>query len=162
MKLELGSGDRPYEDGTDWFHNDERQLPDIEIVHPAETISEVVEHDSISVLRAAHLLEHFSWKDTEKVLGDWYSVIKPGGTIWIEVPNLTWQAREIVDPKGSHGSYTEQEMVEFIYGSQDYPGNYHKAAFTSGLLRNKLESTGFLDVQVDDIGQVLVAYGKKP
>ena len=160
MNLELGSGDRPY-GGDDWVHNDERDLPHIELVGAAEHISQLVEPDSVDCLRAAHLLEHFSWRDTSAVLEDWYKVIRPGGQIWIEVPSLEWQAQELLEKSGAYGAFRDEHMVEFIYGSQNYPGNYHKAAFTVDLLRQKLEDAGFVDVEVYQAGQILDAHGTK-
>lgn len=44
--------------------------------------------NSIEEILAVHLLEHlFPWK-VESVLRDWYRVLKPGGKLWLEMPDL--------------------------------------------------------------------------
>lgn len=152
MLLELGSGDRPYNDGRSWTHQDIRALPDIELVCPAEDISLHVEADSVDEVRATHLLEHFSYTRTDKVLREWKYVLKDGGSLYIEVPNLRWQINACAS-----GEIDAERFVYYAYGEQDHAGNFHYAAFDEELLRKRLKGAGFRSVGITDIGQVLCA-----
>lgn len=149
MRLELGAGERPTPGFT---HMDERELDDIEIVGDVSKLTQFVQPESCDELRATHLLEHFSWRDTEDILSEWHRALKPGGFIYLEVPNLHGQMYEL-----SRGMESEEKIVELIYGSQDYEGNYHKAGFTDRTLCNALLAAGFVNVDCQSMGLVVVA-----
>lgn len=154
MRLELGAGYRPTPGFT---HNDLREMDDIEIVGPAESISDVVQENSCSEVRATHLLEHLSFLKTVDVLMEWKKILRDGGLLYLEVPNLSWQTRAHAD-----GHISDEEAVTYIYGEQDYDGNYHCAAFTESLLADRLREAGYVDVRTQDIGQVICAWSYKP
>lgn len=154
MKLELGAGYRP----TDGFvHNDINPGEDIEIVGPAEMICELVGEEKCEEIRATHLLEHFSFTETTNVLREWKRALVPGGLLYIEVPNLAWQTRA-----HANGEIDDEQAVYYIYGEQDYEGNFHYAAFTPALLGKRLREAGFENVRTTDIGQVVTATAFRP
>jgi len=157
MKLDLGCGDRPYEDGTGWTHMDERHLPHVEIVGKIEHVLSLVGVNTCEAIMARHVLEHFSHTLTHKILVDWKWLLKEGGILHIEVPNLEWQAKQIA----ASNQKLHDDIVVLIFGDQDYPGNFHKTGFTQLSLWVALEKAGFRDVHVEDIGMVLVAEGTK-
>lgn len=155
MNLELGAGYRPT---PGFVHNDANPGPDIDIVWPAERITE---HEQVSLgsvdhLRATHLLEHFSYQKTVEVLQEWGRALKEGGELYLEVPNFEWQTR--AHAKGEIG---DVEAVNYVFGEQDYEGNFHYAGFTEDLLHQRLTEAGFTNVQISDIGQVLIAHANK-
>lgn len=158
MKLDLGCGDRPYEDGTGWTHFDERDLPDVEIVGKIEDVHMYVDPKSCEAIMARHILEHFSHRHTNSILVQWWRLLKDGGVLHVEVPNLGWQARTLAD---GHEDWGQEKLVTLIFGDQDYPGNFHKTGFTYLILKRDLERAGFNNVHVQDIGMVLVAEGTK-
>lgn len=92
------------------------------------------EDESIDVLRASHVLEHFSFRETLKVLLEWNRVLKQDGVIKIAVPDFN---KLLTD-------YTNHPMFEgYIYGGQIDEYDYHKALFTEGKLTGLLWDTGF-------------------
>jgi len=151
-RLEIGAGERPT---PGFIHNDLRPLNDIELVCDALEIGEHTD-ELFCEVRANHILEHFPYNDTVDVLKNWSDLLLPGGLIHIEVPNFSWQTRA-----HASGEISDEKAVYFVYGEQNYDGNYHKAAFTESLLRGVLVEAGFINVNVADIGQVLVAEGIK-
>jgi hypothetical protein len=155
MRLELGAGYRPTPGYT---HQDARPGDDIEIIGDAAHITEHphIGKEACEIIRATHLLEHFSFRETHNVLHEWHTALKPGGTIYIEVPHFGWQTRA-----HANGQISDEEAVTFVFGEQDYEGNFHFAAFTENLLRQKLSQAGFQDIHIQDIGQVLIATGVK-
>lgn len=169
MLLELGSGERPYRDGRFWVHSDVRLLDDIDLVIEADNVLESIDPETVEELRAAHLLEHFSYQSTIRILRDWFAVLKPGGKLHVEVPNFSWQARAAVDAiddglaRGPSGEpFSLKDIINQIFGEQDYEGNYHKAAFTRDILAFSLSEAGFDPFGIHDIGQVLVAEAWRP
>lgn len=158
LYLDVGCGDRPYEDGIhDWVHLDERPLPHVEYVGDAEDLRKCVGETTCREILARHILEHFSWRDTVRILENWRSCLVPGGQLRIEVPNFEWQSMALASAERS-----DEEMVEYVFGSQDYPGNFHKAAFTPRLLAIKLAAANFDGIEIRDIGQVVLGSGYRP
>lgn len=72
---------------------DEKQNPDI-IADAALMPGEL--HGQLDGLLASHVLEHFSYWQTENVLNGWVECLKPGGELHILVPSLEWAAREVL------------------------------------------------------------------
>jgi predicted SAM-dependent methyltransferase len=137
--------------------HDARALPDIEVVCDmgAELVGLVGER-SASQIRACHVLEHAPYPETVNLLLKWKSLLIEGGLLYVEVPNLAWQIHAVAS-----GEITVDEFVYFAYGEQSYPGNFHFNGFDSARLTRVLEESGFKDVSVQDIGQVLIAQAYK-
>ncbi len=158
MKLELGSGDRPT---PGYVHLDiRRDAPDVNLVGDARdlgwlaatTVGPQPIPASCEEIRATHLLEHFSHRETVKILRHWRGYLKPGGRLYIEVPNLTghiaaWQA----------GRESDAQLVVYLFGEQDHEHNVHRTMFTAGTLRQALHYAGLIVTRLDDIGLVLIA-----
>lgn len=157
MLLDVGAGDRPFEDGRGWTHMDERPGPDIEIVGNVEWLDDYVKLQSCDEILARHILEHFSWRNTVSILKNWHDCLRPGGLLRIEVPNFEWQAMALASAERN-----DEEMVEYVFGGQDYPGNFHKAGFTPRLLGHKLAAAGYCRIEIRDIGQVVLGSGYRP
>lgn len=155
FSLEIAAGDRPT---PGFIHHDFRLLDDIEIICDARhELYDLVGEQKLSAIRATHILEHFPYADTVNILRQWRKMLVIDGTIVIEVPNLTWQARAY-----ARGEIDASEFVYYAYGGQDYEGNFHYAAFDQKLLSTKLEESGFIGINIVDIGQVLVATAINP
>jgi predicted SAM-dependent methyltransferase len=164
MNLELAAGDRPT---PGFIHHDARALDDIEIVCDIDAIGDHVADGSCGVVRATHFLEHFSHRKTVLYLKRWGKLLKTGGVLYIEVPNLMWQARALASdgkvngPDGYH-EWPHEELVRLMYGDQDYPGNAHYTGFTDQTLSTSLADAGFKDIAIADVGMVLCAHATWP
>jgi SAM-dependent methyltransferase len=83
-KLEIGSGTRP-EPGYE--HADvNRNLPDLQ--HICEMWAIPVEDNAFDEVRSVHVIEHAprnKWLDTLK---EWHRILKPGGMMHADTPNL--------------------------------------------------------------------------
>lgn len=138
MKLELGAGGSP----TEGFeHADVRKLPHIEhvfdMLKPFPFPDNHVEH-----LLMHQTLEHFShYKETDYILKECFRIIKPGGILQLSVPNLEGWMEE-----WAKGKVSWPDLVQRIYGGQDYEFNFHKAGFSDVSLLHQLNSIGFLKV----------------
>ncbi|HUU35189.1 MAG TPA: methyltransferase domain-containing protein [Vicinamibacterales bacterium] len=104
------------------------QLP-----HLANSVDEIV---------ASHVLEHFSHRETQGVLKEWWRVLRPGGLLRVAVPNIDW----IVDAYKSEES--GQAPVElYLMGGHVDEHDVHKAIFNEQKLRILLSMAGFTDIK---------------
>ena len=152
MRLELGSGGRPQ---AGWTHLDIRPDVGADIVDDATVLSKIPD-GSCEAIRAAHILEHFSWRDTDRILQLWRSKLAKGGRLDIEVPNLTGHIRN-----WRSALSTDSSFIEALYGEQDYEHNYHRTGFTADTLHTALDQAGFSLVFVNDIGCVLIGQARR-
>jgi SAM-dependent methyltransferase len=123
---------------------------------PDESADEIVAKD---------VIEHISWRRVEDLLRDCYRVLKKGGRIYIQVPDLEAIARKVIlNPGFRYGELEGWKAISFwVYGAQDYPENAHKAGFTIPTLRRLLESIGFRVERIEnDGGTNIVCWAVKP
>lgn len=137
MRVELASGDRPWEG---YLHCDERLLESTDLACRVETLP--FADSSVEALLASHIIEHFSYREIDRVLAEWYRVLRPGGGILIITPNFAYVAHGYVE---GWMEYTESRNR--MFGGQDYLGNYHYTMFDSPALGACLEEAGFKNVR---------------
>ncbi len=99
------------------------------------------ESNSVDVIEASHIIEHFDIIHLPYVLAEWFRVLKPSGKLCIETPNLL---KSIVNLKPKKHE-SKKLTYQFLFGI-DYEGNAHKMGFTSRLLKKYLLSTGFTKI----------------
>ncbi|MGD0451271.1 MAG: methyltransferase domain-containing protein [Candidatus Bathyarchaeia archaeon] len=86
------------------------------------------------------VVEHFSHREVQYVLVEWIRILKKGGTIEIECPDLRARAfLFFLNPSWKN--------IEDIYGSQDYETNFHKCGFSYEILKDLLKSCGVKSVR---------------
>ena len=151
-KLELGAGERPT---PGFIHQDIRALEDIEIICDLRDLSFWVE-PGWSEVKAAHVLEHFPRFQSINIMKTVKHLLVEGGRFYIEVPNFSWQTKA-----HANGEIDDAMAVYYVFGAQDYEENTHKNGYTEASLRADLTEAGFEQVEVIDIGQVLIAQGFK-
>lgn len=94
--------------------------------------------DSISLILASQVIEHFDLPDVEIIISNFYKWLKPGGFLVVEVPDvgkiMDLVENEKRDIKDYYGA---------IYGNNEVMGQKHKSQFDEKLLRGILEKQGF-------------------
>lgn len=136
VKLHLGCGKR-YIPG--FCHIDIRKFPHIDYVASIDKL-DMFEGNSVDLVYASHLLEHFQRDKIEEVLREWYRVLKKGGTVRLAVPDfekLTEVYQETGDLKLILGP---------LVGGQDYPENTHYTVFDYNFLSEFLKEAGFKNI----------------
>lgn len=160
--LDLAAGDRPYLDGTDvWIHNDIRDLYHIEKVCDVFDCLADLSDDSVSKIRCTHFLEHLSHNDNIIRSGLYFleeikRVLKPSGTLYIEVPNLKGHVQNWIE-----GNVTDKQFAVYLYGEQDHIFNHHLNGFTDYSLNELLRKAGFGSITIEDVGLVLCSLASK-
>jgi predicted SAM-dependent methyltransferase len=180
MKLYLGCGPRPFHkqhieiigDESEWILVD-KFVKGSDIKNwDAETLKEVEKGD-VDEIYSSHLLEHFEHSKIRRILERWYEVLKDGGKLMINVPDMEWVAKKILTyddwaetPLYYNQMVGEHGIMSVIYGSQSHEGEYHKSGFTKRYLDNLLTSIGFSDIKIEQVFEahdmgVLIAKAKK-
>lgn len=112
-----------------------------------------VDKESCEEIHFTHALEHFSRKQTESVLDLVYGLLRPGGRLYIEVPNFAWHAKLVLEGR-------DRDAVYYAFGGQEDEWDFHKTGFTPSILKEELENAGFKNIEIQD-GSSLCAWMNK-
>jgi ubiquinone/menaquinone biosynthesis C-methylase UbiE len=102
------------------------------------------EDNSVDKVNICHALEHVSDEDAWKTLREIYRVLKPGGDVEIEVPDL-----DKIFMGFMNKLFSESEMIDLVYGGRDsnvYWGG-HFCGFNIYTLSHRLLTVGFSNVK---------------
>jgi len=134
IKLHLGCGKRFIPEFT--HHIDARKFPHVDYVASVDKLK-MFKKNSVDLIYACHLLEHFKRNQTESVLKEWHRVLKPGGILRLAVPDLDQLIRVYQKTKDL------KLILGPLVGRQDYPENTHYMIFNYKLLSEFLKNVGF-------------------
>jgi len=161
-KLHLGCG-KVYIPG--FIHIDLMDFKHIDHKRSVDDLS-IFEDNSIDLIYACHVLEHFKRTDMDRVLGEWFRVLKPGGVLRVSVPGF----EEII---AVYQKYKDFKLVLGpLMGGQTYLYNFHNMLFDFAYLSELLQKIGFVKVkrydwrktehaQVDDYSQAYIPHMDK-
>lgn len=115
-----------------------------------------LEDASFEAVASQHNLEHLRPHDVPVALREFQRVLKPGGFVFIQVPDLGWAAREIAEGRGGDVAYEAPAgpvtAFDMVYGwaqaTATNPYMAHHCGFTVETLKRLLEFVGFRDVTV--------------
>jgi predicted SAM-dependent methyltransferase len=129
-KLNLGSGKRK----LDGYINID--LSDGQSAYPLDYI----EDGSCDEIRASHILEHFSHRQTYDVLMNWIRKLKIGGVLKIAVPDLKKIATNYLKQR-------EQDTQRYLMGGHVDDSDHHEAVFDEQSLAELFEKCGLKSIQ---------------
>lgn len=141
VKLDLGPGDKRNEgylsvgfDPTFDFVCDLREL--------------CIPDDFADEAMAIHVIEHFYLWDVVNVLKEWKRVLKPGGLLALECPDLYKCCLNFVKDRGAN----PRNSILGIYGDAGYndPLMLHRHGYTPRTLAKLLKKAGFVDIREVD------------
>lgn len=128
IRLNLGSGDTVVPGYTNIDRKDGGE------VYPLK-----FPDNSVDAIYASHILEHFSHRDTEKVISEWVRVLKPGGELKIAVPDFD----KIIN---AYQSGKEWPVEMFLMGGHTDENDRHGAVFNEDCLRMAMYKAGLRSV----------------
>lgn len=115
--------------------------------HKVDLISDVtwlraIPDGSCAEIVAQDVLEHIQRLRGGTALREWNRVLQEGGRLTLRVPSLVHLLGLISNP--ARQSLKEQRtLIQCLYGTQGYEGDFHFNGFTEVTLRGDLSEAGF-------------------
>lgn len=137
IKLNLGSGSHLLPDhvNIDQLVQDGVEFGDI-------TALDKYGDGTVDHIYAAHVIQCFHDRELVPVaLAEWYRVLKPGGTLMVEVPNPIPMTKLYLEGKLPHETF-----IQGTYGDTA-EGNLQTTCFSVPYLDSLLLSAGFVDTK---------------
>lgn len=128
LRLNLGAGE----------HNIPGFVP-LDRKYGDEVYPLAYEDGSVDEIRASHVLEHFSHRDTLLVLQEWVRVLAPGGLLRVAVPDFQWVAEQYLA-----GSQIPAEG--YVMGGHVDEDDRHGALFDDETLAAHMRTAGLLGI----------------
>ncbi len=102
------------------------------------------QNESVDEIKAFHVIEHFPWSKGIEALREWHRVLKPGGRLWLETPDLLGSCIAYVN-----GDSNTRKMLNghFFSEAGDRPGQLHYLLFSQEDLTMVLGWAGFHSVK---------------
>lgn len=97
---------------------------------------------TVDEIYSAHLLEHFSFYETENILAEWVRVLKPHGILRLAVPDAAKIAADIVKMEAEKDHLGIRDMAMVVHGAHTDPTNVHHNHFTETTLRDYMNRAG--------------------
>ena len=108
---------------------------------------------SFDLAYSRHALEHFGRTEAPEVLSEWVRILRVGGKLHLEVPNLLFAMRAIIDIEDDN---REAELYPWwqIFGRQDDEADVHRNGFTPRRLEKLLDlHPDLTDISVEVRGE---------
>ncbi|MDF9391552.1 MULTISPECIES: methyltransferase domain-containing protein [Methylococcus] len=107
--------------------------------------------DMADEILSVHVIEHFWRWEVQDVLREWVRVLKPGGRMILECPNLLAACQEILrNPNAATGEGREcQRSMWVLYGDPTWrdPLMVHRWAYTPESLAEIMRQAGLINVR---------------
>ena len=179
MKLNLGSNTKQIEG---FINVDALPFPEVDEVWDLTKIPyPFAEEFSVDEILSVECLEHISFRDTYRVLSEWYRIMKVGGKLKIQVPDIEKMIYYYVNNEICECVPHKAESVEgykadpecpvckgtakvninrWAYaftGAQKHKYDIHKNIFTPEILKKVLAKIGFINiVQIPHIYKLII------
>lgn len=139
-KLHLGCGPKQI---PGFFHVDALDYPHVDRRGTVDDLS-FVPPNSVKLIYACHLLEHFGRREYLAVLAEWLRVLAPGGVLRLAVPDFAACARLYAENRLPNGI---ESIRGLICGGQKDEYDLHKVIFDEQGLTTDLYGVGFSQVR---------------
>lgn len=102
------------------------------------------EPETIDEIRLVQVFEHFTYKQGEELIAYWYTLLKPGGVLHLDVPDLYETAHlytrcvSLADKKW---------YARLLFGSQKNEYGLHRSMYDRQILADALRRNGFKTIE---------------
>ena len=158
MNLEFGSGSRP---AAGWEGCDIRPSEGVKYVCNCWDIHNHVPEGSVEGIYSRHMFEHLTFKQGEMTLSSWYKILKPGGVVDMNLPDLKYHVDEYLrfynnrdtpnKPNFNHaiGSLFGQQRQDHLgsecFTAHDNLWDVHKSGYDEVSLKILIEKYGYIN-----------------
>jgi len=156
LTLNVGCGERTYKEYPEGYKcinfDNRKNLPNVDVVGDVRQLD--FPDETFDYVLASDIIEHFTIKETRKLLMEWRRVLKPNGVLEMRTPNLKFLAENYV--KGLRDGAHPHPADFFSYhafGGQDYPGNFHYVLFDRSWLSMICKECGLKEVEYKEVAQ---------
>ncbi len=121
------------------------------------TAMEPVPSESIDAIWSSHNLEHLYRHEVPAALGEFFRVLRPGGLVFLTLPDLQRVAALVVDDQLESQAYLSPSgpitPLDMIFGHMASVARgdltmAHKVGFTGATLRKLLDEAGFERIEI--------------
>jgi predicted SAM-dependent methyltransferase len=145
VKLHLGSGSLYWDGWTNVDLYSERA----DLTRDLKHLGLPADHADVAV--AVHVIEHFYEWEAPEVLKEWQRVLKPGGTLILELPCMDKVLSYIMRCM-QHGVPPNQSFSWWAFWGDPRHRSApmcHKWGYTEFMIRELLERVGFVNIQLE-------------
>ncbi|MBK35703.1 MAG: hypothetical protein CME26_09275 [Gemmatimonadetes bacterium] len=104
-----------------------------------------LETGTVDEIFSSHMLEHLGKYEVPKALAEWHRVLRAGGRIRLNLPDLEWMVQHWLEqPESERWGWS----LDALYGLQTHDGEHHKTGFTVSRVEQLLSDAGFGDAVV--------------
>jgi len=136
VKIYFGCG---HDKRAGYINVDIRESVNPDIVWDMEITPYPFQSESAEEILFKDSLEHISWRKIPDVIAECRRILKKGGKLLIQAPDMFEIAKRIMFSITSDW----RAISYLVYGEQDYPENLHKSGFTIPSITRLLEENGF-------------------
>lgn len=149
IKLNLGCGRRKK---TGYINVDVTQRGDIQPDIEADVRDLPFHENYADEVLAVHVIEHFYLWEVDQVLNEWIRVLKPGGKLIIECPDIVKACYHMIKAISEGTEPHKQFTMWPIYGDPDHkdPLMCHRWGWTPQSLGSRLKSLGMKEIEEKD------------
>ena len=100
--------------------------------------------NSVAEIRSVQLFEHFSFQEGRELLKYWHRLLKKGGTVHIDIPDLDGTI------EGYFRSKTQKDRdwyTRLLFGSQKNEFGFHKAMYSKSSIKHLLQELKFTHIK---------------
>jgi predicted SAM-dependent methyltransferase len=164
MKLHLGCGPNIKEGyiNIDGFVEGEN-IVKMDILH-----MEYPDESAVEIL-AEHLFEHIPFKDEEQLFKECFRLLKSGGKLIVETPDMEWLCKQFLEGKDQFTSFYKVGALDHyfgngrgtdhrwgmitthFFGNQNGGGQFHYNGYTKEKFMTISNLLGFTDCNVDTL-----------
>lgn len=124
-----------------WTNQDVVGQNGVDLVVDVRRLRRYIPESRLDAIMASHILEHLPRHEARRVLGDFWTWLKPGGELWLAVPDLEVLADIAKDPCSSAA---EREKAMLLIATPK-PG--HVSAWLWHDLAEMLKGVGFTGIE---------------
>lgn len=140
-RVNIGSGGNPVKG---WINVDLDPRADVN----ADVRKLPFDTASVDVAQAIHVIEHIYYWDVQDTLKEWLRILKPGGKLILECPDILKCARNLVEAYDRGELASPRLTIWGMFGDPHYKNELmmHKWGYMPETLIAEMEKAGFVNV----------------